>query len=91
MATKPIALSAQAMRGKEIYLNKAMPSCGVCHSLADAGSTGAVGPNLNTLQPNADQVLQAVTQGVGVMPAFGEQLNQEEIAALVAYVTQSSH
>jgi len=36
-------------RGKEIFLHgvNGKPSCAVCHTLADAGTTGKVGPNLD--------------------------------------------
>lgn len=84
-----IKLSAKAKLGKDIYLTKAQPNCGVCHALADAGSQGAVGPNLNVLKPTEAQVAQAVTNGVGIMPSFGAQLNQDEISALAAYVAES--
>jgi mono/diheme cytochrome c family protein len=86
----PTKLSAQAKQGKDIYLAKAQPNCGVCHALADAGSQGAVGPNLNVLKPTEAQVAQAVSQGVGVMPSFGAQLSKEEIAALAAYVAETT-
>jgi DMSO/TMAO reductase YedYZ molybdopterin-dependent catalytic subunit/mono/diheme cytochrome c family protein len=83
-------LSAKAMQGKDIYLTKAQPNCGVCHTLADAGSQGAVGPNLDVLKPTEAQVSQAISQGVGIMPSFGAQLSSDEIAALAAYVAETT-
>ena len=35
--------------GKNIFLNKAY--CASCHTLADAGSVGNIGPNLNEIKP----------------------------------------
>ncbi len=39
----------------------ASAGCGGCHTLADAGSSGAVGPNLDELQPTEAQVVVIVT------------------------------
>ena len=86
----PTKLSAKAMQGKDIYLAKAQPNCGVCHTLADAGSQGVVGPNLNVLKPAEYQVARAVSQGVGIMPSFGAQLSSDEIAALAVYVAETT-
>jgi mono/diheme cytochrome c family protein len=90
VAKTPTTLSAKAMQGKDIYLAKAQPNCGVCHTLADAGSQGAVGPNLDVLKPTEAQVSQAISQGVGIMPSFGAQLSSDEIAALAAYVAETT-
>ena len=46
---------------------EAQPSCGTCHTLADAGTQGGVGPNLDALAPEAARVESAVTNGVGAM------------------------
>lgn len=86
----PMVLSAKAELGKEIYLAKAQPNCGVCHTLADAGTLGAVGPNFNVLKPSEAQVSQAVSNGVGIMPAFAAQLNSDEISALAVYIAEAS-
>ena len=49
-----------------------------------------MGPNLNTLAPNLDQVRGAITQGVGAMPAYGAQLSANEIEALATYVVEAT-
>jgi mono/diheme cytochrome c family protein len=85
-----VALSDQAIAGKQLFLQQAQPGCGVCHSLADANAGGVVGPNLNTLAPNLDQVRGAITQGVGAMPAYGAQLSANEIEALATYVVEAT-
>jgi len=87
---KPMELSPAAQRGREIFLNRAQPGCGVCHAFVEPGSQGAVGPDLNQLQPSLTNVKQAVTQGVGIMPAYGGQLNSQEVDALAAYVFEAS-
>jgi mono/diheme cytochrome c family protein len=47
-------------------------ACGSCHTLAAAGTTGTVGPNLDDLKPTTEQVLVAIENGgagTGQMPA----------------------
>jgi mono/diheme cytochrome c family protein len=61
--------------------------CASCHTLKDAGATGAVGPNLDQRKPSKDKVVQRVTNGKGVMPSFKGQLTPQEIAAVAAYVS----
>lgn len=60
--------------------------CAGCHTLADAGATGSVGPDLDTVRPDAAAVRAKVTDGGGGMPAFGGRLSEPEIAAVSAYV-----
>ena len=76
--------------GLEVYNNKAM--CGACHVLKAAASEGDIGPNLDSLKPSEEQVKGVVTEGLGVMPAFGEEglLTSEEIDAVSYYVAISA-
>jgi mono/diheme cytochrome c family protein len=64
--------------------------CGGCHTLAAAGSSGTVGPNLDELQPDQEQVEEQVTNGGGAMPAFGETLSEQQIRDVAAYVVEST-
>jgi mono/diheme cytochrome c family protein len=73
--------------GKEVF---ASAGCVSCHTLADAGASGTVGPNLDDLQPDAATVFEIVTNGRGGMPAFGEQLDEQQIADVTAYVVQAT-
>ena len=67
-------------------------NCGSCHTLAQAGTDGVVGPNLDDLlgqgtpEGNEPRVLTAIERGInGRMPAgilAGEQA--EQVAAFVA-------
>ena len=77
--------------GLEVYNNKAM--CGTCHILKAAASEGDIGPNLDSLKPLEEQVKAVVTEGLGVMPAFGEEgiLTSEEIDAVSHYVFTSTN
>ena len=69
--------------GKELFTQK----CGSCHTLADAGTTGKVGPNLDEAKPAKERVLDRVTNGKGVMPPFEGQLTDAQIEAVAEYVT----
>ncbi len=62
-------------------------NCASCHTLADAGSSGNVGPNLDNLRPNDALVTRQVTNGGGGMPAFAGQLSRSDIANVARYVS----
>lgn len=62
----------------------------MCHSLKAAGATGEVGPSLDELKPDEDRVRQAVKDGVGSMPPFGDSLSEEQISAVAKYVAKSA-
>jgi len=64
--------------------------CGSCHTLAAAGSSGNVGPNLDDAKPSYELVVERVTLGQGGMPAFGEQLEPQQIADVAQYAVESS-
>ncbi len=76
--------------GLDVYNNKAM--CGTCHILKAAASEGNIGPDLDSLKPSEEQVKLVVTDGLGVMPAFGAEglLTPEEIDAVSHFVANSS-
>ena len=73
---------------KDVFLNKAV--CSACHTLADAGSSGDIGPNLNEIRPDKMRVINTVTNGIGVMPPYEDQLTLEEIEAVAHYVSISA-
>ena len=75
--------------GLDVYNNKAM--CGACHTLSVAGSAGKIGPNLDDIKPKISQIILAVTNGIGVMPAFEGILTFEEIEAVAYFVSTSSN
>lgn len=72
--------------GKEVY---ASAGCGSCHTFADAGSTGTIGPNLDESSVDFEAAAEQIRTGGGGMPAFEGQLSEQEIADVAAYVTQS--
>ena len=76
-------------KGKDIFLNIAV--CSTCHILADAGSDGQIGPNLDEIKPDKIRIINTVTNGIGVMPAYEGQLSTEEIEAVAHYVSISAN
>jgi cytochrome c oxidase subunit 2 len=89
-----------AAAGKKVFTGAA--GCSGCHTLADAGATGQVGPDLDqvlkgqseatlredVVDPNAEI---AKGYGSGVMPTnFGQTLSDSELDALVAYLKEAT-
>jgi cytochrome c2 len=74
--------------GKEVFLGTS--GCGTCHTLADAGTSGTVGPNLDDAQPSFELVVDRVTNGQGAMPSFSSTLSEEQIADVAAYVSSAA-
>jgi mono/diheme cytochrome c family protein len=80
----PSTPSGDATAGKQVF---ATAGCTSCHTLADAGATGTVGPNLDQAKPPASLVVDRVTHGKGVMPSFSGQLSEQQIQDVAAYVS----
>jgi mono/diheme cytochrome c family protein len=62
-------------------------TCGSCHALKAAGTSTVIGPDLDEARPSRPEVLEAIREGRGVMPANllrGERA--QEVAAYVARV-----
>ena len=76
-----------AADGKSVF---ASAGCGGCHTLGAAGSTGAVGPNLDQADPAFALVLARVTKGKAAMPSFRGQLSNEQIRDVAAFVASSA-
>lgn len=82
-----LALKGDAAAGKSVYTSS---GCGSCHTLAAAGTSGNIGPNLDDAKPTTELIVTRVTKGQGGMPPFGEQLDPQQIADLAAYIVQST-
>jgi sulfite dehydrogenase len=80
------AAAGDPAAGKAVFTS----TCGGCHTLKDAGTTGAVGPNLDDLKPDAARVQHQVEVGGGPMPAFKGTLSDAEIANVAAYVSSAA-
>lgn len=74
--------------GKAVFTQQAVPSCTICHTLSDAGSSGQIGPNLDTMAPSTDQVYSAISQGVGIMPSYSGSLSEEQRRAVAFYISE---
>ncbi len=91
--------------GKRIYTEQ---GCGTCHAFKAAGSTGAVGPDLDVVldrdaersgKPLDEFVRESIVEPDAfiapgfkrrVMPqTFGAELSEQELADLVAFLTQN--
>jgi mono/diheme cytochrome c family protein len=75
--------SAEFAEGESIFTS----TCGSCHTLKEAGTSGEVGPNLDELEPSQATVEKQVTHGGGGMPAFGGTLSKAEIKTVALYVS----
>lgn len=82
--------AAQLQEGKVLFQKGAVPACAVCHTLKDAGATGAIGPDLDELQPTQQQVLSMMRDGGGAMPSFEESLTESQREAVAAYVVHAT-
>jgi len=82
--TPQAGADADVVAGKEVF---ATAGCVSCHTLADAGATGTVGPNLDQAKPPSALVIMRVTNGKGVMPSFKGQLTEQQIKDVAAYVS----
>jgi mono/diheme cytochrome c family protein len=76
-----------AAAGKEVFTAQ---GCGGCHTLAAAGSTGNIGPNLDEAMPEFELVVDRVTNGQGVMPSFKDSLSEQQIKDVAAFVSSSA-
>jgi mono/diheme cytochrome c family protein len=80
--TQPAA-EGDAENGKKLF---AANGCGSCHVLADAGSSGTVGPNLDESKPDLALAIERITEGKSPMPAFKDTLSEQEIVDVATYV-----
>jgi mono/diheme cytochrome c family protein len=87
--------------GKQIFTASAQPPCSSCHTLAEAGATGQVGPNLDDVLKGKDTAFihQSIVDpnaviasgfSAGIMPTtYGDSLDEQQLADLVAFLDQS--
>ena len=87
----PIPVAAPASPAPEptpADLTRAL--CGQCHTLAAAGISGTIGPNLDAVAPSAPEVRAVMRTGDGVMPSFTGSLTADQIAAIADFVARSA-
>jgi cytochrome c oxidase subunit 2 len=91
--------TAPAEDGKTIFTS-ADGNCKACHTLADAGATGSIGPNLDTALKGKDEafikqsiddpsaeIAPGFTDGI-MPPNFAQTLGPAKIDALVKYLSE---
>ena len=76
-----------AAAGEAVFADN---GCASCHTLEAAGASGTIGPNLDESQPDFELAVDRVTNGAGAMPAFGDTLDEQQIADVAAYVVEST-
>jgi mono/diheme cytochrome c family protein len=88
--------------GKEIFTTTAQPPCASCHTLKEAGATQTVGPNLDDVLKGKDAAFihQSIVDpnaeiasgfSAGIMPqVYSTQLNDQQLADLVAFLVQAT-
>lgn len=76
--------SASGQDGRALFLGS---GCGGCHTLAAAGSTGTVGPDLDQVRPSYQVVVRWATDGGGGMPSFDGSLSSAQIRAVARFVS----
>lgn len=74
-------------QGRSLFTEQAEPPCALCHTLKDAGASGTIGPSLDVMQPEAEIVMRAITQGIGPMMPYDD-LSDEEKQTLADYIAQ---
>lgn len=78
-----IPLTAFERHGKTLFIH----TCGICHTLADAGTTGIAGPSLDTPW-KASLVRKSIAEGLGGMPP--RLLTGRAAAEVAAYVAAAT-
>lgn len=69
--------------GAEVFAGR----CARCHAIGGTGLPAAPDLRRSPVAGRADLVERAVRHGQGVMPAFGDELDDEEIEGVAAYVS----
>jgi len=85
-----VPAAAQLERGKVLFKSAAVPACAICHTLQDAGTTGAIGPNLDELKPDMERVLKVLKSGLGAMPSYAATMSEDDMKAVAAYVMHAT-
>jgi mono/diheme cytochrome c family protein len=97
--TEPSTPSGDPAAGKEIFTSA---GCGTCHTLQDAGTNAAVGPNLDEVLKGKDSEFiresivnpdAEIADGFqpGLMPqTYGDQFDDKQLSDLVAYLADAT-
>ena len=70
--------------GRRLFVSS---RCGECHTLADAGTRGGVGPDFDTSERlDRRQLMTALVAGVNGMPSYRRALSRRQRALLADYL-----
>ena len=78
--------SGDAAAGKEVFASARVRR--LSHVLGGR-LFGSVGPNLDDASPSYDHVVTQVTEGGGAMPSFKDELTEQQIQDVAAFVSGS--
>lgn len=96
---QPTVPEGDAAAGKAVF---ASAGCGSCHTLAVAGASGQVGPDLDEVLKGKDEqfIYESIVNPdaqiadgfqAGIMPkTYSEQLDDKQLGDLVAFLKQQS-
>jgi cytochrome c oxidase subunit 2 len=96
------AVKGDPEAGKQIFTTVANPPCSTCHTLAEAGATQTIGPNLDEGLKGKDAAFihqsivepdAVITPGYAdnLMPEdYGQKLDEQQLADLVAFLVQAT-
>ena len=78
-------LEGNPQNGEQIFADG---GCGDCHTYEPAGSSGTAGPSLDESDVDFEGAVEQIANGGGGMPAYKDQLEDQQIADVAAFVTQ---
>ena len=84
-------LSKAAERGRDVFFNVGPETlrCAYCHGLRYEGTKGKEGMgDLDERRPTPEKVINAVKNGIGIMPAQADKLTERQIQDVAAYVSE---
>lgn len=91
------AAGAPAARGRELFADE---GCAACHSIAAVGAEGKLGPRLDTLGDDADDIVEGIVEPReetadgfpdNLMPTdYAERMDDADVRALAAFVAAAS-
>lgn len=73
--------------GRRVFVDA---RCGGCHTLRAVGAQGTSGTNFDAKPPSLVLALDRIAHGRNAMPAYSDQLSQQQIRDVAAYVVSAS-
>ena len=87
------AVPGNPVAGKTVFTSDG--GCGACHTLKEAGASGTIGPNLDSVKLACATIVSTVTNGKtgsqGTMPTFKGTLTTTQIQDVASFIYQAEH